>query len=488
MVASRIFLYLCLSFILGIFINSLFSFSQVMMLGFLIVSIFLISVFWQYKPVVIIGFCLLFLVIGLYNHQQAILKIDSPREGEVSFIGRVVSEPDLRQDHLKLVVESDSLNGKVLLSLARYPEYNYGDRISVSGYLQSPEEDIEGFNYKNYLSKDGIYSVIRWPEVKLLPEKKNSLLNQGLTGIFFLKNKLRESIDHSLPSPQNSVMAAMILGDKRRLPEKTKEELNFAGLRHVTAISGMHIVIVGSILSWAAVNLLKLKRNQVFYLVAGLLFVFIVMVGLPSSAIRAGIMFAVLLYAAKEGRTSSSDRALIFTAVIMLMWNPLLLAWDVGFQLSFLACLGIVYLGPIFRYFFSGQSNFFLMADTRNLLAITLAAQISTLPILIYNFGYISQVAPLANILVVPLLPLIMVFGLISGIIGIVWPFLGLILSWPAWLLLSFLTGLSSWLANLPFSVRYFNFSWIWLIILYLFLAVFVFYLRYKIENRNLLR
>jgi len=155
----------------------------------------------------------------------------------------------------------------------------------------------------------------------------------------------------------------------------------------------------------------------------------------------------------------------------MLLQNPLLLRFDVGFQLSFLAVMGIIYVGPIFQNWFRRIPDKFQL---RSILATTLSAQIFTLPILIYNFGYISQVAPLTNLLILPFLPYIMILGFICGFLGMLWTPLGWVFSLPVWLLLAYLTKIVEWFSALPFSVYFLEISWIWLLLSYLVLAFIV--------------
>jgi len=226
------------------------------------------------------------------------------------------------------------------------------------------------------------------------------------------------------------------------------------------------------------------------------------MVGEPASVIRAGIMGGLFLLGQKLGRLSSGSRAIVMAATVMLAANPLLLKSDVGFQLSFLAVMGIIYLMPIlrnwilypppknskkfvyhlynFRYYFF---SIILLKNPalQNIAAMTLSAQLFTLPILIYNFGRISLIAPITNILIVPLLTVIMVSGFIFGLSGIIFQPLGFVLSWPAWLLLAYLAKIVDWFSSIPFaSLTLGNIHWIWLILSYLILGYFVWRLQEK--------
>jgi competence protein ComEC len=139
--------------------------------------------------------------------------------------------------------------------------------------------------------------------------------------------------------------------------------------------------------------------------------------------------------------------ALAITAAGMIFVNPLILRFDVGFQLSFLALVGIVYLSPILNRIFSFLPDLF-----KEGFVATIAAQIFTLPILIFNFDQLSLIAPLTNVLVLWLVPYTMLLGFVTGVLGFIWlPFANL-LSWPTWMFLSYIISIVEWTAKIPFS------------------------------------
>jgi len=470
---SLIFLYFCLFFTGGVFLNSFLQISQLIMLGFLISGLILISVFWKYEKSRVLGFCLFFLVLGIYRYETADFKIKNndflefnDKKENVVLIGEIIAEPDVRKSNVKLTISPQELEGKILVTANRYPEYQYGDRLKISGELLNPQE-IEDFSYKDYLAKDGIFSVMYYPKTELLEKNQGNFI---FAGILNFKNKLRESIYRNLSPPHSSILAAIILGDKRQISDEWKEKLNFAGVRHLTAVSGMHVAVLSAILM-SFFLALGFWRKQAFYFTVFLIAFFIILTGLQTSAIRAGIMAGLFLLARHLGRENSSTRAIVLAASFMLLQNPLLLRFDVGFQLSFLAVMGIIYAGPIFQNWLRRIPDKFQL---RSILAMTLSAQIFTLPILIYNFGYISQVAPLTNLLILPFLPYIMILGFICGFLGMLWTPLGWVFSLPVWLLLAYLTKIVEWFSALPFSVYFLEISWIWLLLSYLVLAFIV--------------
>ncbi len=232
------------------------------------------------------------------------------------------------------------------------------------------------------------------------------------------------------------------------------------------------MIIMSQILLFLALAL-GLWRGQAFYFVLILLTVYIIMIGAPASAVRAGLMAGLLLLAQKVGRLRSADRAVVFAATAMLAINPSLLAADVGFQLSFMATLSIIYLKPIFDEKIANWPNPFHLRD---ILTMTLAAQLGTLPLLIFHFGRLSLISPLANLLIVPLLPMIMISGLVLSLVGLIWLPLAKIIAWPVWFLLSYLVKIIDYLSSFPLAAYEFkNISWIILLGYYLFLILIIF-------------
>lgn len=492
MTPSRIFLYFCLSFIGGIFLSSFFKISLPVLLAILILGLILISVFWPRKKLVIIGFSILFLVLGIWRHQlaeirsaRAEIRNYNDQEKSITLIGTITNEPDIKEKSQKLTIKVRELHtditlyrlnlGKVLVTTRRYPEYKYGDKLEIVGKLESPPI-FEGFNYKDYLKKDGIYSVMNFPEIELVGQGFGNPIYKIL---FSFKNKFKEVIGKFISPPQLGILEALAFGDEEKISKEWKDKLNFTGTRHITAVSGMNITII-AFLILNFLLLLGFWRQQAFYLSIFLLILYILMIGAPASAVRAGIMGGLLLLAQHLGRMSQATRAVVFASTFMLFLNPLLLRLDIGFQLSFLAILGIIYLQPIFSNYFKKFPNpkFFPLRMT---LSTTMAAQIFTLPILVYNFGYIPLVSPITNILIVPFLAPITILIFLFGILGMIfWP-LGWIFSWPAWLSLTYTISIVDWFSQLPFaSLAVKNLHWIWLVISYLILGYFTWRLKEK--------
>lgn len=465
---SVIFKWLCVSFLLGILIDSIVSVHYLAMMGMLVFSISLFSVFWgRIKPVAL-GFCFLAVLTGIFlnqNAQEEILESElqayNIQEKEIQIEGTLVSEPDVRESSIMLELKPDGIPGKILVITSPFPEYEYGNRIKASGRLQSPPV-FDDFNYKDYLAKDGIFSVMYYPEIELVSRGEGNFI---LSGILAAKEKIRESIYRNLSPPHSTILGALLLGDKSRMSPELKESLNAAGVRHITAVSGMHVAIITSILAVLFSGLgVSRKKSSVFSV--GLVALFVVLTGLQASAVRAGIMGSFFLAAQYFGREKSSLNFLLFAAVFMLAANPLLLAKDVGFQLSFLAVLGISFFFQFFKSLFLRIFKKFPdIIGAKDVLAMTFSAQVFTFPILIYNFGTFSAVSPVTNLLIVPVLPLVMALGFAAAIIGAVFNFAGWLLFLPLWVLLDYILKVVDVFSSACLELR--SLHWAWLLLFY---------------------
>jgi len=376
----------------------------------------------------------------------------------------VIKEPEIKSGSTKLTIKTET--GKILVSTGNYPQYFYGDVLKIKGKLEEPKV-FDEFNYKNYLAKEGIYAVSYWPKIEISERDKG---NPIFGAILKFKNKTTDSIEKIMPFPEVSLLEGVILGNKQIFSEDLKNSLNITGTSHIVAISGMNIVIISEIMMFVLIAI-GLWRKHAFWFVLALIFLFILMVGAPASAVRAGIMGAILLYAQKIGRISSASRIMIFAAAIMLIFNPLLLRYDVGFQLSFLAVFGLIYLKPILDELILKKIKKEELDAIIQIITTTLAAQIAVLPVLIYNFGRISFISPLTNILIVPLIPFLTAIGLIFIGGAIIWGFLGKILLWPAYFGVAYVLKIIEWFSKIPWAAKEIqNIHWLFLIGYYVLL------------------
>jgi len=423
--------------------------------------------------------CLIFIVIVFFVSPRILEKrIPRALPGEGTFSGMVAKEPITKSNSIQLTINANI--GKILITTPNYPEYNYGDILKINGKIQFPmifaaskeaslaPDGREDFNYKQYLAKDKIYYVMYYPRIEILEKNQG---NKIFSAILKFKNNLTQKIETLMPFPEVAILEGIILGNKQIFSEEIKNNLSVTGTSHITAISGMNIVIISEILMIVLIGL-GLWRKQAFYFVVILISLFIIMVGAPASAVRAGIMGIILLYAKKVGRLSNPARIMVFAAAIMLIFNPLLLRYDVGFQLSFLAVLGLIYIKPIFDVWWGKLLKKEYLGPILEIINTTIAAQISVLGILIYNFGKISFISPIVNILIVPFITLLTIIGIIfiGGVM--VSGFLGKILLWPAYLGSAYVLRVIDWFAKIPWASKEISsVRWLWLVVYYVLLV-----------------
>lgn len=398
---------------------------------------------------------------------------------EAVFEGRVVKDPDVKEKNVQLVVRPRGVNKEsVLVTTERFSEFQYGDVVRLAGTLDKPPV-FEDFDYSKYLAAKGVYALMNYPEIEIVSRGEYlSILSVAYSKILHVKHKLREVLFFRLSPPESIILGALALGDQSKLTQDMKNLLNRTGLRHIIAISGQHVVILTAMLT-AMLLYAGLWRKQAILFSAVLIAVFIILSGAEASAVRAGIMGSILFAGQYMGRPRDSLRLLVFAATLMLMQNPLLLLYDVGFQLSCLAVVGIIISFGFFKKILEKVPE---TLGVRDMLAMNFSAQVFTIPILLYNFGYVSLAGVLTNILVLPVVPVLIGLGFVFLLGGAVFFPLGLILSFPMFFLLSYFNFIMEFFGNLPFSsIALEHLSPVWLLLVYV--PLFFLLWRFKQEQ-----
>lgn len=246
------------------------------------------------------------------------------------------------------------------------------------------------------------------------------------------------------PSPQAELFSGILFGGQQNLDYQWKQKMNLAGVRHITAVSGSNIVLLSQILVWLSIAL-GMYRQWAVGGSAFLIWFYIFLIGSPPSAIRAGVMASLLLLAGALGQPNRSQRTIVLAASVMLLIKPSLLRHDIGFQLSFLAVLGLIYLAPLLQSWLALKWKLLERANLAQFLAINLAAWLFTLPLSIYYFGYFSITSVMANILITPIIPVIMLLGFLLLIVGFVYRPMAAVFVWPINLLLNYFLQVVDW-------------------------------------------
>ena len=431
MTPAKAFIYICISFIFGIFLGS-FIHSLFLIYFLIIFSVSIVGILWKKKHVfmgvfLIAVFCLGFIYINLGFKNILENKVVASFNSEIEARGKVSKNPKDDLETKKAVIETKEVNGEKINSrilVFTKEDLNYGDEVLIKGELVEPEK-INSFDYKMYLANQGISGMVLDSEVKII-SKHYSLF-------YDLKNKAEKIVLENLSIRKAGILNATILGETDNMSSELKQKLGFTGISHVVAISGQHIIILCvimlSFLSYLGIG----RKKAIIFTILFLLF-YVILIDFPASALRAFIMMCFVLCAELLGRQSDSLRSLILAAVLILLFNPLSLIFDLGFQLSFLAVLGIIF----FNNFFTEKLKLFKHRFFIDLVSVNLSAQVFVLPLLIYTFHYISLSSFFTNILVVPISTVLLILGFVCVLISLILPGLSFLFFVPISLILEY--------------------------------------------------
>ncbi|MEK9165560.1 MAG: ComEC/Rec2 family competence protein [Patescibacteria group bacterium] len=377
---------------------------------------------------------------------------------ELEIRGVIIDEPDVREESVKYTIgeirlaPAQSVKGRLLVTTRLYPRLLFGDFVSLRCKLKQPEE-FNGFAYDKYLAKAKIYSLCYYPTIKQInTDVERISANASIAvkikqQIFKLKNNFIVQISKILPSPHSALLSGLLLGDTAGMPDYLKQKFIDTGVVHIVAISGYNITIIISLFLSLA-PYLYLSRRRSWILILPSLAVFVIITGAESSVVRAAIMGVIAALAGESGRLSDVKRLLLITAVIMVIVNPYVLRFDAGFQLSFLATLGLIYITPrleqgvnwfiensLFRF-----PSFMVTIGTiiRESAVTTIGANIAVAPLLLLQFGRISLISPVVNILILWIIPAIMSVGFIAVMASYLLLHGGQFLGWFVWIMLEY--------------------------------------------------
>lgn len=481
---SQIFFWFLIFFISGVFAESIWPIISQVNLILFVTAITVIAINFKNRRNFFLFSCLLGLVLGIWITNKEIIKTYNHLKENFSGQVVVVKDPRMRNEYQQIVVRDvNKLENKenLLINTGLYPQYQFGEFLEVQCLLTNPENKYPKFNYIRYLAKDSIYQICKKAKIKKITDE-GIILNSfysfriiTLQKMLVIKNALEEKINLIFKQPEAGYLAGLLLGGEERLPQEVAESFRRTGTTHTVAVSGYNITILASFLVLLGI-FIGLWRQKAFWLATLGITFFVLMIGSPASAVRAAIMGILLLWAAKNGRLSDSFRAIILAAAIMLFFSPFILLYDAGFQLSFLAALSIVLIyGPLSEK--KEIKNDFL--ELKSIFWITISVQLGVLGILIYSFESFSVISILANLIILPLIPFIMLGGFSVILISFFSMFLAKLISLPFALALSLEIKVIEYLAKFSWSIiEIKNVGIVWLVIYYLFFIGLVLSLR----------
>lgn len=369
--------------------------------------------------------------------------------GWVTLEGVVVGDPDEQDRYTNLRLRAEWLElpdgterdveGLALVQTSRYPRRASGDRLRITGQLESPPI-YEGFSYREYLAREGVYSIVRRAQTDLLEHGGARSLSAHL---FAVRRRAQAVIARMLPEPQAALLTGILLGIEAGIPQYVEEQFAVTGTSHIIVISGFNITIVAGMFAGMAGRVLH--RRWALLIAMAAVAMYTLFVGAAAAVLRAAVMGILYLFAQFAGRRSYAPVSLAAAALFLTLANPYAL-WDRGFLLSFAATAGLLsYVDPleqllqrILTRITSAERAQQAVNLVSEALLVTLAAQIGTMPLLLTSFGYFSPVTLLANALILPAQPYVILTGGVATLLGLILRPLGQIVAWGAWLPLTY--------------------------------------------------
>lgn len=352
----------------------------------------------------ILFFLLLILIFRFISYYQQQLPYNDKQA--VHFTETLSDIPKIktRTQHFSLSLPRGP---QVYITTARFPEFAYGDQLEIQGVLV--QKDLG----------DRKILTLSYPEIAV---KKNTGFYAQT--ILYLREQVTTLYNQTLPQTAASLLSGIVLGIKEQMPEEFESNLRQAGVMHVIAASGMNVAMVAGAVFAVCVRFFA-RRKAIGIALGGIIF-YAMLSGLEPSIVRATIMAGLALLAGYFGRQYFGLLALFLTGYSMLLFDPAYLT-DVGFQLSFLATLGIMYVKPpeSFLVVKSNEGSTSNRLGVLDDLQVTITAQIATVPILLATFGEYGLLSIFVNALVLWTIPILMILGGIGAIIGLLIPFLG---------------------------------------------------------------
>lgn len=339
--------------------------------------------------------------------------------GEIQLVGTVLDDPRPGGSTQQVVLDelvgradgrTHPVRGRLLATLPRIMPLAVGQRVAAVGVIEAPAT-FDGFDYPAFLARQGIGGLLRTREARVLEGPART----GPAEIAAAARRwLLDGLHEMVPEPEAALGAGILLGVRSSIAPEISDDFAVAGLTHVVAISGWNIAIVAAIVA-SLMRPLERRRGGRWLApaVAGVTIAgYVVLTGGSPSVVRAALMAGAMMIARFGGSRAHAASALGLAAIVMLLVAPAVL-WDVGFQLSALATAGLIlFAGSIERRLAAWP------AWLREPIALTLAAQLTTLPVVVGSFGRLSLVAPAANVGVVPLVPLVMLTCAIAAPLG----------------------------------------------------------------------
>ncbi|MBU1127433.1 ComEC/Rec2 family competence protein [Patescibacteria group bacterium] len=413
------------------------------------------------KKLVIPLLGLIFLAIFSFR-LLSVSNLDIPEEKTITLRGHITKQPYLKGSNQIIYLEN------IMLISERFPGFSYGDHLEVVGTFE-----------KRVINPFLISYSAKFPSISLLEEKEKMSVGVSLKKILFnTRSRFERVINEVLSEPEASLLAGILLGIKKSMPDDFYESLRKTGTLHIIVASGYNVSVVSGFIVFLLAGALGRKKAVALGFTA--IVFYCLMVGADPPVVRAAIMAALGFLAVIAGRLKIGFLTLIAAAGLMILVSPLIL-FDLGFQLSFLATAGILTIYPFLK-----RKKMFKIPLLGTELATTLSAQIAVTPLILFRFGEVSFLSPLINALVLPLVPIVMNIGALMVFAGLLFLPLAKLLGLFLWPILHIFVVLVEFFSNFGFAKMVVeDLSFWWVIGYYFVLTGFIFKNREKWEEET---
>lgn len=340
--------------------------------------------------------------------------------------------------------DDECVGQRILIATDRWKEVSLGDTVRFSCLFERPENFSEEFDWRMYLASRNVRALCKKADTFFVTEEKTFF---GYLGS--VRRALEESVNRSVEQPYAALGNGLLFGGSERMSEELSRDFSRTSMTHIVAVSGYNVSLIAGYIFLLAIYLGCWRKGATIVAIGGIIF-FVLFVGSPSSAIRAAVMGSILLFALALGRSRESLRVLIYAGAIMIAMNPLILRYDVGFQLSFLATLGIVVMAPWYE---KVRPKNDLAQGVTEILFMTTSAQIFVLPIILSTFHSFSFLAIVTNLLVLWTIPFAMLFTFLTSLAGMISGWLGFVVGIGAQGILWYDIAVVQWFARMDWSV-----------------------------------
>lgn len=505
-----------IGYIIGILWGLYFNFSVVLLYIFIAAIYFILKNFWSKSKWNILSPRRYFRYIKIFFNRKSIyliviisiisnLIVDFQNEKyenvykdgeELTLVAIVDSNKEEKEYKDTYKIKTEYKDTNLILSVNRNKniELEYGDKVLIKGEFVEPSEarNYGGFDYKEYLKSIKIYGTIKADNVEVLANNNNN--NSIFTFADNINLKIKENINKLIPEKYSAIFTGLILGDTSKVEEEVNDDFKIANISHVLAISGMHITYIVIGIELLLKKGIGKRKTRIITIIILVMYMFIT--GFTPSVVRASIMGIIMLISKLIHRKNDIWTSISLSLLILLIYNPFLIL-NVGLQLSYLGTIGIVCFNKnVYNFLiklkirnkkirYKINRKFILFMDKiKEILSVTLSAQIVILPILLFNFNILGIYFFISNILVSIIIGPIIIVGFVCILISFVSIEIAKILSIFMSVGIQILISISE-ISHLPFSKIYIPTPKVWQIVIYYICVIVInkIYIAFNLKN-----